>query len=54
MSNRERALLRGVIVGLIVYTLTGSITNWEKADVGLVAASWAVGWYYVTRKAQEP
>lgn len=53
MSDRERAFLRSVIVGLIVYALTSSMTDWGKVDVGVVAVSWSVGSYYATRKSQE-
>lgn len=53
MSDRERALLYGVLAGLIVYALAIHGADWGKVDAGFTAVWWTVGVYYVTRKSQE-
>lgn len=53
MSDRERALLYGVMAGLICYAVAVHGAGWEKADAGLTAAFWAASVYYITRKSQE-
>lgn len=53
MTDRERALLYGVIAGLICYAMTVYGAGWPKADAGLTAAFWTAMTYYITLKTQE-
>ncbi|WP_237313892.1 hypothetical protein [Streptomyces sp. AMCC400023] len=54
MSDRERALLFGIMAGIIVYALAVHGARAGKADAVLAAALWTTSVYYVIRKSQEP